>query len=54
MSLMVMVSLENIEFITGGLWPLVINSIFLLVITITTRDIFQYILTAIIKDSLSN
>ena len=47
-----MVSLENIEFITHGLQPLVINSIFLLVITITTRDIFQYFLTAI-KDSLN-
>ena len=47
-----MVSLENIEFITRWLWPLVINSIFLLVIAITTRDIFQYFLTAI-KDSLN-
>ena len=37
---------KNIEFITRGLRPLVINSIFFLVITITTRDIFQYFLTA--------
>ena len=36
---------KNIEFITRGLRPLVINSIFFLVITITTRDIFQYFLT---------
>ena len=40
-----MVSLENIEFITLGLRPLMI--------TITTRDIFQYFLTAI-KDSLNH
>ena len=37
---------KNIEFITRGLRPLVINSIFFLVITITTRNIFQYFLTA--------
>ena len=37
---------KNIEFITRGLLPLVINSIFFLVITITTRNIFQYFLTA--------
>ena len=37
---------KNIEFITRGLWPLVINSIFFFVITITTRNIFQYFLTA--------
>ena len=37
---------KNIEFITRGLRPLVINSIFFLVITITTRDIFQYFFTA--------
>ena len=29
-----------------SLWPLVINSIFFLLITITTRDIFQYFLSA--------
>ena len=38
------ISCENIEFITRGLkW----NSIFSLVITSTTRDIFQYFLPAI-------
>ena len=43
---------KNIEFITRGLRPLVINSIFFLVITITTRNIFQYFLTAM-HDSTS-
>ena len=38
---------ENIGFITSGLRPLVINPIFLLVIALTTRDIFQYFLPAI-------
>ena len=38
---MVLVSLENIEFITCGIWSLMINSIFLLVITITTREILN-------------
>ena len=37
---------KNIEFITRGLRPLVINSIFFLVITINTCNIFQYFLTA--------
>ena len=45
--------LENIEFITCNLQPLMINSIFLLVIIITTRKNFQYFLTAI-KDSLNH
>ena len=41
------ITCENIGFITRGLWPLVINPIFSLVITITTRDIFQYFSPAI-------
>ena len=41
------ITCENIGFITRGLWPLVINPIFSLVITITTRDIFQYFFPAI-------
>ena len=41
------ITCENIEFITRGLWPLVINSIFSLVMTITTRDIFQYFSSAV-------
>ena len=41
------ITCENIQFITCGLQPLVINSIFSLVITSTTRDIFQYFLSAI-------
>ena len=47
-SLVVMViTCENIGFITRGLRPLVINPIFSLVMTITTRDIFQYFFPAI-------
>ena len=46
-SLVVMViTCENIGFITHGLRPLVINKIFSLVMTITTHNIFQYFLTA--------
>ena len=41
------ITCENIGFITRGLWPLVINPIVSLVITITTRDIFQYFFPAI-------
>ena len=41
------ITCENIGFITRGLWPLVINPIFSLLITITTRDIFQYFSPAI-------
>ena len=52
-SLVVMViTCENIGFITRGFRPLVINSIFSLVITMATHNIFQYILRAM-KDSLN-
>ena len=36
------ITCENIGFITRGLRPLVINPIFSLVMPITTHDIFQY------------
>ena len=41
------ITCENIGFITRRLRPLVINPIFSLVMTITTRNIFQYFLLAI-------
>ena len=40
------ITCENIGLITRGLRPLVINPIFSLVMTITTRNIFQYFLPA--------
>ena len=46
------ITCESIEFITRGLRPLVINSILSIVITITTRDIFQYLLPGV--DQLLN
>ena len=48
------ITCENIGFITRGLWPLVINPIFSLVITITTRDIFQYFFPAIYYYLITN
>ena len=42
------ITCENIGFITRGLRPLVINKIFSLVMTITTRNIFQYFFRFII------
>ena len=41
------ITCENIGLITRGLRPLVINPIFSLVMTKTTRNIFQYFLPAI-------
>ena len=41
------ITCENIGFITRGLRPLVINPIFSLVMTITTHNIFKYFLPAI-------
>ena len=43
------ITCESIEFITRGLRPLVIISILSLVITITTRNIFQYLLPGVVQ-----